>query len=228
MASDGMKLGEKIASTLRDEIIAGEPPPGTALRLLPLAQRLGVSTTPVREALAILERQGLLSSQLHRGFRVAEISPREIWDLYSLHAFISELLIERATRRLSEEDIDELEALDAGMREATEAGEVARAADLNHEFHRRVNLAAGSPLLVRFLAETTPFVTRRHAPVVPGWDRHRMEGHRAIIEALRRRDTDEAARLMGDHIRRSGELARMYAEGQAERVVQTPALTSKL
>lgn len=211
-----MKLGQKIASEIRDEIIAGKPKPGTAIRLQPLAKRLGVSTTPVREALAILERQGLLSSQLHRGFRVAEIAPRDIKDIYSVHAFISELLVERATRRLSDEDIDELEELDRAMREATEAGDAALAADVNHELHRRLNLAAGSPLLVRFLSETTPFVARRQDPDVPGWDAHRMEGHHAIIGALRRRDADEAARLMGAHIRRSGELAQVFAEQQAE------------
>jgi DNA-binding GntR family transcriptional regulator len=211
-----MKLGEKVASTLRDEIIAGEPPPGTALRLLPLAKRLGVSTTPVREALAILERQGLLASQLHRGFRVVEISPREIWDIYSLHAFISELLTERATRRLSEEDIDELELLDNQMHAADGRGDIAAAADANHAFHRSIHLAAGSPLLVRFLSETTPFVTRRLNPVVPGWEEQRMEGHSAIIEALRRRDAAEAARLMGEHIRKSGALAQSFAERRAD------------
>jgi DNA-binding GntR family transcriptional regulator len=213
---DRIKLGEQVASTLRDEIIAGQPPPGTALRLLPLAKRLGVSTTPVREALAILERQGLLSSELHRGFKVAEISPREIWDIYSLHAFISELLIERATRRLSEEDIDELELLDRQMHEADARGDIAGAADFNHELHRSINLAAGSPLLIRFLSETTPFVVRRVDPVVPGWEEQRMEGHHAIIEALRRRDAAEASRLMGDHIRRAGELAQTFAEGRAK------------
>ena len=211
-----MKLGEQVASTLRDDLVAGQPPPGTALRLLPLAKRLGVSTTPVREALAILERQGLLYSELHRGFKVAEISPREIWDIYSLHAFISELLIERATRRLSEEDIDELVLLDRQMHEADARGDVARAADFNHELHRSINLAAGSPLLVRFLSETTPFVARRLNPVVPGWEEQRMAGHHAIVEALRRRDAGEAARLMGEHIRRSGQLAQTFAEGRAQ------------
>jgi DNA-binding GntR family transcriptional regulator len=213
---DRMKLGEKVASTLRAEIVAGKLPPGTPLRLIPLAKRLGVSTTPVREALAMLERQGLLSSELHRGFRVADISSREVWDLYSLHAFISELLIERATRRLSEEDIDELDRVEDQMHAADEAGDVAAAADRNHEFHRRINLAAGSPLLVRFLSETTPFVTRRLNPVVPGWEEQRVGGHRAIIDALRCHDAPEAARLMGEHIRRSGELAQTFAEHRRE------------
>jgi DNA-binding GntR family transcriptional regulator len=182
-----------------------------------------VSTTPVREALAILEREGLLYSQLHRGFRVAEITPRDIGDIYALHAFVAELLVERAARRLSEEDIDVLEDLDRKMRDATEVGDVALAADLNHELHRQINLTAGSPLLVRFLSETTPFVTRRHDPIVPGWDRQLMEGHHAIIDALRRRDAREAARLMGEHIRRSGEHAQEFAEHRAGLVADRPA-----
>lgn len=180
-----------------------------------LAERLGVSTTPVREALTLLERQGLAVSQLHRGFRVADITPKEIAALYNVHAYMSELLAESATRRLSEEDIDELEELDERMREATAAGDAPLAADLNHEFHRRINRKANLPLLVRFLNETTPFVTRREDPDIPGWAQQRLEGHHAIIEALRRRDSRMVAELIGSHIRRSGELASAFASSQS-------------
>ena len=208
------KLGLQIASQLRDEIVAGQLPVGSALRLASLAERLGVSTTPVREALTILERQGLVISQLHRGFRVAEITPKEIAAIYNVHAYMSELLAESATRRLSEEEIDELEELDAQMREATADGNATLAADLNHEFHRRINRKAGLPLIMRFLGETTPFVTRRQDPDVPGWAEQRLEGHHEIIEALRKRDAALVAELIGSHIRRSGELASAFASTQ--------------
>jgi DNA-binding GntR family transcriptional regulator len=208
------KISERIASQLRDEIIAGTHTPGAPLRLMPLAERLGVSTTPVREALAILERQGLLTAQLHRGFRVAEISPRDIGDVYAVHAFISQLLTERAARRLSDEDIDELDDLDEGVRQATKDADAELAADLNYELHRRIHLAGDSPLLVRFLRETTPFVSRRHDPDVPGWAQQRIEGHGSILQALRRREGAMAAELMGAHIRRSGDLAARFAEEQ--------------
>jgi DNA-binding GntR family transcriptional regulator len=213
------KLGLQIASQLRDEIVAGRLPVGSALRLASLAERLGVSTTPVREALTILERQGLVHSQLHRGFRVAEITPKEIAAVYNVHAYMSELLAESATRRLSEEDIDELEQLDAQMREATADGNATLAADLNHEFHRRINRKAGLPLILRFLGETTPFVTRRQDPDVPGWAEQRLEGHHEILQALRRRDAAAVGELLGAHIRRSGELASAFAATQ----VVTPA-----
>jgi DNA-binding GntR family transcriptional regulator len=214
------KLGLSIASRLRDEIIAGQVDAGSPLRLATLAERLGVSTTPVREALTILERQGLVSSQLNRGFRVATITPREIQAIYSVHAHMSELLAETATRRLSEEDLDELEYLDEEMRTATARGEAATAADLNHDFHRRINLKAGLPILIRYLSETTPFVVRRDDPDIPGWADQRLEGHHAILEAMRRRDGAKAGELMGQHIRRSGELARAFAESGE---IRTPA-----
>ncbi|MGE0304359.1 MAG: GntR family transcriptional regulator [Acidimicrobiia bacterium] len=217
-----VKLGERIASQLRDEIIAGQIEPGARLRLMPLAKRLGVSTTPVREALAILERQGLLQSQLHRGFQVTKIAPRDIADLYALTASISELLTERATRRVSDEDLDELEQLDRAQQEATRQNDALAASDLNHELHRRIHLAGRSPLLLRFLRETTPFVSRHNDPDVPGWAQQRLEGHGEILEAMRRRDGQKAARLMGDHIRKSGVIAAKFAEEQdAGKVVAT-------
>jgi len=209
-----VKLGEKVASQLRDEIIAGILAPGTALRLSALAERLGVSTTPIREALATLERQGLVNAQPRRGFRVAAIDARDIRDIYEAHAFISRILTERASRRLSEEDLDELERLDQRVREATEANDVSLAGDLNYELHRKIHLAGGSPVLLRFLRETTPFVSRRDDPDVPGWAQQRLEGHGAILRALRERNAPLAAEEMGNHIRRSGQLAHDFAEGQ--------------
>lgn len=211
-----VKLSQRVASQLRDEIIAGQIPAGSPLRLASLASRLEVSTTPVREALAILERQGLLVSEMHRGFYATAIGPREIEGIYEVHAHISELLTESATRRLTDEDIDELEELDRRMREATESGDAVDAANCNHELHRRINLKAGLPLLVRFLSETTPFVTRRQDPDVPGWAQQRMEGHSEILDALRRRDAREAAELMGAHVRRAGASASAFAKTHGE------------
>jgi|TARA_B110000263_G_scaffold219717_1_gene207128 DNA-binding GntR family transcriptional regulator len=226
-----VKLGETIASRLRDEIIAGEIAPNEQLRLMPLAERLGVSTTPVREALAILDRQGLVYSRLHRSFRVTEITSRDIADVYSLHSLISELLTERATRRLSAEDLDELVALDDGQQQATREGNAILAGDLNHELHRRIHLASDSSLLLRFLRETTPFVTRQRDPDVPGWAKQRTEGHGDILQAMRDSDGPLAGKLMGEHIRRSGQLASNFATEAARETddsAKNPALASRI
>jgi DNA-binding GntR family transcriptional regulator len=200
-------LSRRIASRLRDDIIAGVLHYGEPLRLMAVARRLSVSTTPVREALIALERQGLVYSLPHRGYYVSRITPLDVGDMYALHAHVSGTLTERATSRLADVDIDALEALDQAQRELTSAGDAPRAAELNYEFHRRINLASGAPLLMNVLRETTPFVTRRGAPDIPGWAEERIDGHVEILSALRKRDGKRAAELMTSHFLRAGEAA---------------------
>lgn len=220
------KISDQIAARLRDEIIAGVIKSGEPLRLVALAEDLGVSTTPVREALATLERQGLVVGRAHRGFRVAEISPRDVSDAYALSAFMHRLLTERAVSRLSDQDLDELQALDDEMVKANAEGDVNRASDLNHEIHRRISLAGESVLLQRFLRETAPFVTRRQEPDVPGWSKQRSEGHSKVIRALRKRDGALAAKLMEEHVLKSGSAAVAFAESQRETSGQRRSATA--
>ncbi|MGE0170410.1 GntR family transcriptional regulator [Nocardioides sp.] len=210
------KVSDRIAARLRDEIVAGKLRPGERLRLVALADRLGVSTTPVREALAVLERQGLVEGRAHRGFRVNELTPRDVADAYALSAFMQRRLAERAVERLSDMEIKQIEELDERMRAASERGAVVEASDLNHEIHRRIGLAGNSQFLLRFLRETTPFVTRRHWPDLPGWDDQRKQGHVLILQALRDRNAGEAGRLMEEHVLHSGALAVQFASEGAD------------
>ncbi|MFE7243110.1 GntR family transcriptional regulator [Streptomyces sp. NPDC057580] len=207
-----MKIGERLARILRDEIIAGHHAPDEPMRIAALARRLGASTTPVREALAILEGQGLLNGRPHRGYRVREFTPDDIEHVYQVHAFMVRTLTERATLLLSDAELDGLDRLDQEMRAATEASLTARAADLNHELHRRVHLASGSQLLLQLMRGTTPFVTRRDDPDVPGWADQRLEGHKAILDAMRARDAALAGELMAGHLLQSGRHAVSFAQ----------------
>lgn len=206
-----VKISDRIAGQLRDEIISGERVAGEPLRLIALAGSFDVSTAPVREALAILERQGLVVGQAHRGFRVAMLSPHDVGDAYALSAFMHQRLAERAAGNLTIGEVDELEALDRQMREATAAGDSERASDLNHEIHRRICLGGQSPLLLRFLREMSPFVTRRKHPDVPGWAEQRAEGHATILQALRKGDAELSGAIMEQHVLRAGKAAVQYA-----------------
>ncbi|MQA87466.1 MAG: FCD domain-containing protein [Streptosporangiales bacterium] len=208
------RMGEQIAAQLRHEIIAGDLRPGDLMRLAPLAERFDVSITPVREALAVLERQGLVVGRPHRGFYVADLSPEDIEDVYALHAFMAGRLTEHAVGQLSDHELDELEKIDEEIRQATLAGDKDGAGDLNHELHRRIMQASGSMLLLRFLRETTPFVGRKTGSDVPGWAEVRIEGHRAIIDALRGGDGRLARALMEEHVLRSGRHAADFARAK--------------
>ena len=198
------RIARVIASIVRDEMIAGRYPGGEALPMQRLADRFGVSTTPVREALAILERQGLVQSRTNRSFVVRAVTPEEILDTYRVHAFVSGELTGRACNRLSGSDLDALAQLDVTMRSAVDRGDIGVAGDLNHEFHRAIHLAGDSDWLVRFLRESTPFVVRRADPDLPGWREQLTRGHSGLLELLRTRDDAAAKAWAVEHLMQSG------------------------
>jgi DNA-binding GntR family transcriptional regulator len=201
------RTSEKVASLLRDDIIAGRLKPGQKLGLAALADQFGVSTTPVREALATLQQEGLVVGEPHKGLRVAQLDVQDLQDAYTLHAFIAGILAERAATRMTDSDIEELERTEQEIKAATDRGDLGTAARFNHAFHRSINHAAGSRLLQRFLSATTPLVTRRLDPFVPGWSQQAVTEHDPIIDAFRRHDGPLARRLMEQHILHSGALA---------------------
>lgn len=197
-------MGRQVASALRHDIIAGRLKAGESLRLRHLADNYGVSVTPVREALAELERQGLVEGQAHRGFVVASVSAQDLEDMYDLHAFLAQRLTERATRVLGPEDLVRLRGLDKEMQTATDDGRREDAFAISHAIHREIMQAGAGRLLVNIMRITTPFVGRKVGDDIEGWIEQRKEGHGAILEAIERGDANIAGRLMGEHILRSG------------------------
>lgn len=201
------KMSSEVAVHLRELIFMGRLRPGQRLPLKELADGLGVSTTPVREALLILAKEGLVEAEQYRGFRIQRLSQRDIRDIYELHAVMAGMLVERATVALSDEDLRQLEELDAEIRESVARGMADEVERKNYEFHRLLNRrAADSVLLLRVLRETTRFVPRRFYKEVPGWLEASANDHREILQALRSGDGSRAAELTSAHIRRAGEL----------------------
>lgn len=201
-----IKMGQRVAAHLRDQIIAGELQAGTPLRIHELARRFGVSTTPVREALVTLEREGLAQGRPHHGLRVIQFTRDDIEDVYAVHAYMVRLATERAATALTEAELEALGDINREIARVTADGELALAAELNHKFHRTINRAGSSQMMRRFLAETTPYVTRRTNPLVPGWAGLPLQEHGPILAALHDRDSERAGLLMEQHVRHSGEL----------------------
>jgi DNA-binding GntR family transcriptional regulator len=208
------KLADRVATWLRDSIMSGRLRSGENLRLVALAERLGVSTTPVREALALLHKEGLVEGEPRRGFRVARLSRNDIRDLFLLHAFIAGLLAERAAAALRDAELDHLAELNAEIKRSVREGDQLRAVELNHEFHRIVNKAAGPTVLLRFLADMSRWTT----PEVPGWPAAAGQDHGSIIRALRRRDGELARTLTQRHVRSAGQrvVAHLHENGAVE------------
>lgn len=200
-------MGAEVATLLCDLIFSGRLRAGERLRLQDLAEALGVSTTPIREAFLMLEKEGLIESERHRGFRVKRLTERDIADIYELHAFVAGLLIERATDCLTDSDLDSLAELDRKIRKAVVDGEPDDVEQRNFEFHRLINQRAPESELLRGkLRETTRYVPRHFYKEIPGWLDQSAQDHRGILHALRQRDSRAAANATVAHIRAAGEL----------------------
>ena len=206
-----MRLGESSANYLRDAILAGYLERGQRLIIRELAEDLGVSTMPVREALIALDSEGLVVSEPHRGFQVAEIPRRDIEDVFAVHAHIAGLLAERAVIEGPGDLADRLLVIQDRLDRLCEAYKrqpdlADQIQQLNHQFHREINRASVSNRLHWFLKAATRYVPRHFYLVVPGWVTVTHQGHTPIVEAIANTDGQLARKLAEAHVLEAGEL----------------------
>ncbi len=183
--------------------MSGQLRPGDHVRQKHIANALGVSATPVREGLVSLRREGFVFLLPRRGFVVSELSSDDIRDLFTSQALIAGELAARATHFLTEQGLSELEMIQVENKAALSRKDVAEMQCLNHDFHRRINMAAGSDKLTYFLRTTAKYASRRFYSAIGGWSEASLHDHQAILRAKE----PQAARLaVQSHLRHSGEL----------------------
>ncbi len=200
------QLSEKVARVVREAIMVGELTAPSYIRTERLAAQLGVSPTPVREALMILQTEGAVNWEPRKGYRVNPISTRDVADLFGVQAYVAGELAARATRTLSLEDLDRLEAVQVELERAAEAGEVERVDRLNHEIHRTINQASGSTRMTSLLQQIVKYVPLSFFGRIEGWADASSHEHGAIFDALRARDAEGARAAMAEHIEHIGTL----------------------
>ncbi len=206
MPSDRQQLSEEVASYLRELIFSGEIVQGEFLRPDPIAERLGVSNTPVREALLTLRGEGLVLLIPRRGFVVATLSRQDVQDLFWAQAMIAAELAARAATRITKADLERLMAIQHNHEVAVRDGDVDSLERLGHQFHRLVNLAADSPRLAQLLGTTVRYLPNRFYARVAGQVSATLDVHPKIIDALKRRNARDARAIMSDHILAGGQI----------------------
>jgi DNA-binding GntR family transcriptional regulator len=206
------QLRDDAAAHIRELIISGQAAPGTLLRLGPLAERVGASITPVREALLLLTQDGWLVQEPHRGFRVAPIHREDVDDAYLVQSFVAGELAARAAENATEEAIRELRRLDAEIAALDVRHDYQHVEDMNYRLHGNIYDLAESPRLVWFVRAASRFVPRRFWATIPGWLDLNRSGHGPVIDALESGDRDRARELMATHIRTAGELLVAHLE----------------
>lgn len=212
-------LPEVAYDRIRQAILSGRYEGGQALRQEDLAQQMGISRLPIREALGRLEVEGLVVQRPRRGYVVASLDSDEIEDIFDIRAMLEERAGYLATLRRTQQDVADVEALAAEVDKVVinGAADVDLFAERNHAFHERLFESSGRKQLCRtmiVLRNTVERYVRVSARVAVNLDRTKSE-HHAILEAFRRGDAEAVAKLSRLHV--EGVCANLLARLRAER-----------
>lgn len=199
-------LGQELVRALEEEIVSGRLPPEMRLVEEEVAQRYGISRSPVREALRRLEQDGLVLREARRGFRVAPISRADLDEVYSCRVALEGLAAEQAAQSRAEAHIAALRAAFGAMDRAHEAGDVTAYFRSNLAFTDATHDAAGNATLRRLLAGIGKQAQRYRFlayAAVPALIDQSLIGCRYILAAIVKRDAARAREITEELIRRS-------------------------
>ena len=212
-ATPPRQLRQWVAERLRSDILEGRLRPGEWLRQERLAQALGVSQMPVREALKQLAAEGLIEHAHYRGSRVVEFSVEDVEDLYASRAVLEGMAARHAAERISDDELTELASLHRRMVECETPRDLRVYRELNRRFHSLVCVASRRPFLIRTMVQMwTVFPTMLWSNIprvavesVPGRDEPDAAEHAEIVDALACRDPKRAERAVRRHVESASE-----------------------
>ncbi|MBC5768166.1 phosphonate utilization associated transcriptional regulator [Ramlibacter sp. GTP1] len=188
-------------------ILAGEYPPGSKLIEQTLAEKMGVSRGPVREACRMLEEAGLLRNEKNRGVFVRDIPIEEAVEIFDLRAAMDELVGRRLAENIKPAQLKEIRELVDSMEKAVKAEDARNYHLLNLRFHDRlVEMAGNSKLTTIYRKLIKELSLFRRLNLADGWLMPISAGeHRAIVKAIASGDAEAAGRAMFDHVMESKE-----------------------
>ena len=197
-----LPLRDVVFNTLRQAILKGELAPGERLMEIQLADRLGVSRTPIREAIRKLELEGLVLMIPRKGAEVAKISEKSLKDVLEVRRALEELAIELACERMGQEAVRNLSEANGKFGEAVEAGDPMEIAEADEHFHDIIYEGTENVRLIQLLNNLREQMYRYRLEYVKDVDKRQilLSEHERILKAVRERKVDEAKRLMREHI----------------------------
>jgi DNA-binding GntR family transcriptional regulator len=200
--ADRRLLHETVIDQLRDLIVQGELAPETKLNERVLAERLGTSRTPLREAIKFLASEGLVELLPHRGAVVAPLKPEKMKEVFVVLGALEALAGDLACRNATEADIAEIRALHYHMLAHHARGELASYFRYNQQIHIRLMECAGNATLAQVYRGLNAHVKRARYMAnlsKTRWDKAVQE-HEDILDALTRRDGARLQLLLRDHL----------------------------
>jgi DNA-binding GntR family transcriptional regulator len=194
-------LREQVRDLLLERIVSGVYPPGSRLVETRIAEELGISQAPVREALRDLEQLSCVVHESFRGCSVRRLSVEDLLEAYPVRSALEELAARLAAAQIEDDVLAELSDHIDSMRRATDAGDTSSASGADAAFHATIVRAAGNPVLTRQWEQLLPHARTFISLMLPASERGNLaDRHIPILDALRCRDPQLAEAAMHEHL----------------------------
>lgn len=207
-SKNGMPVREKVYEYLKSAVLSGSFNPGKRLAEELLAKKMGVSRTPVREALHKLESEGLIKPLKTRGYVASADSKDEIEELFDIRASLEGYALRLISKNISENTLKRLDEFIENAEDALKRKKINEIFKWNTRFHDALHdLVANKPRFHRLIANMRKYVLRNRKDTLYYLDgaKRTIDGHRKIMIALRLKDPDLCERIMREHIQEAKE-----------------------
>ncbi len=197
-----LPLRDVVFNTLRQAIITGEFAPGERLMEVSLADRLGVSRTPVREAIRKLELEGLVTMIPRKGAQVARITEKNLRDVIEIRCVLEEFAVSLACERIDEDEKEQLKKAHQKFVSAVNSEDILDIVDKDEKFHEAIFQATGNNRLISILSNLREQFYRYRMEYVKDSEQHFLliEEHEQLVHAILNHNSKTAAQIMRTHL----------------------------
>lgn len=197
-----LPLRDVVFNTLRQAILRGELKPGERLVEIQLANKLGVSRTPIREALRKLELEGLVNMVPRKGAEVADITEKSLRDVLEVRKALEELSVQLACEKITEEEIEELKRVAERFKDTLNDQDVTKIAEADVAFHDVIYTATDNQKLILLLNNLREQMYRYRVEYLKKEEAYPqlIAEHEELIDNISKRNKEEATRIMCEHI----------------------------
>ena len=197
-----LPLRDVVFNTLRQAILRGELKPGERLMEIQLANKLGVSRTPIREAIRKLELEGLVLMIPRKGAEVAEITEKSLRDVLEVRRALEELAVELVCEKITDEQIQDLKDAAEEFKESLKDGDITRIAEAAVKFHDVIYMATDNQKLIQLLNNLREQMYRYRVEYLKRSDFHQqlIDEHEEIIETIESGQKDRAVQVVCQHV----------------------------
>ncbi|MFZ5753825.1 MAG: GntR family transcriptional regulator [Bacillota bacterium] len=204
-STNDASLRTKVFKYVKSQIINGVYSPGENLVESKLAEELKVSRTPIREAIRLLEVEGLVETTPNKGAIVLGISSKDVEDIYAIRQLVEGLAARWAAEKISPAEIKELQKLTDLMEFYSQKGDQEEVASLDTKFHEIIYEASGSKILNLTLSNLHQFVqlSRVESLKVPHRIENTLAEHRAVLNAFLEKNPDKAEKALTEHVKQA-------------------------